>query len=68
MLVPNVIIATENVVTHPLPNLSREKSKLPLFSKVGQCMGDHILCAYYHTTLGTSNGKTSKINEAAKTS
>ena len=58
-LVPNVVIGTENVVTHALPNLSEEKRRrkkekekrggLLFFSgQVRQCMGDHILCAYYH--------------------
>ena len=59
LLVPNVVIGTENVVTHALPNLSEEKkeeekrggkegSLLFLSGQVRQCMGDHILCAYYH--------------------
>ena len=31
-LVPNVVIGTENVVTHALPDLSREKKQIaPLF-------------------------------------
>ena len=56
---PNVVIGTENVVTHVLPNLSKEKKQTsPLFllffpppfffRQVRQCMGDYILCAYYH--------------------
>ena len=56
---PNVVIGTENVVTHALPNLSEEKKeeekrggkegKFAFFSgQVRQCMGDHIFCAYYH--------------------
>ena len=56
---PNVVICTENVVTHALPNLSEDKKeeekgegkerKFSFFSgQVRQCMGDHILCAYYH--------------------
>ena len=59
LLVPNVVIGTENVVTHALPNLSEEKKeeekrggkegKSAFFSgQVRQCMGDYILCAYYH--------------------
>ena len=58
-LVPTVAIGTENVVIHALPNLSEEKRRrkkeeekrgsLLFFSgQVRQCMGDHILCAYYH--------------------
>ena len=55
LLVPNVVIGTDNVVTHALPNLSEEKKEeekrgsLLFFSgQVRQCMGDHILCVYYH--------------------
>ena len=60
LLVPNVVICTENVVTHALPNLPEEKKEEEkregkegrfaffLWTRVRQCMGDHILCAYYH--------------------
>ena len=56
---PNVVTDTENVVTHALPKLPQEKkeeekrggkegSRLFFSGQVRQCMGGHILCAYYH--------------------
>ena len=59
LLVPNVAGGTLNVVTHALPELPQEKKEekkrggkegsLLFFSgQVRQCMGGHILCAYYH--------------------
>ena len=66
LLVPNVVIGTENVVTHGLPNLSEEKKeeekrggkegKFAFFSL------DKLGCAWVTTfsvpitTLGTSDG------------
>ena len=57
---PNVVGGTLNVVTHALPELPQEKkegrkkrrkrgeSAFFFSGQVMQCMGGHILCAYYH--------------------
>ena len=70
LLVPNVVICTENVVTHALPNLSREKkANFPSFPSLFSSSffsSDRLGSAWVTTfsvpitTLGTSNGISSR--------